>query len=109
MATELVRQITLGHADLSRISAHPHPAAATHYPNRYVDACTDVICYASSLRVPLQAYCARRRVIVAPVVAAPVVAADASDKGCAAIRRLYSHDWALYQKHCLATVPTIQR
>jgi hypothetical protein len=78
---------------------------------RYVDACTHVLCYATPLRAPVSAFCsARRDGKRAPRRAAPAVAASAAaasaaasadSEGCAAIRRLYREDWALYQAHCL--------
>ena len=79
---------------------------------RYVDACTHVLCYATPLRAPLHAFCAARRdgkraprraapAVVASAAAASA-AASADSEGCAAIRRLYREDWALYQAHCLS-------
>ena len=79
---------------------------------RYVDACTHVLCYATPLRAPLHAFCAARRdgkraprraapAVVASAAAASA-AASADSEGCAAVRRLYREDWALYQAHCLS-------
>eukprot|EP00964_Phaeocystis_antarctica_P033418 scaffold18952_cov72-Phaeocystis_antarctica.AAC.8 len=83
-----------------------------HSTHLYVDACTHVLCYATPLRAPLHAFCAARRDGKrAPRRAAPAVAASAAvasaaasadSEGCAAIRRLYREDWALYQAHCLS-------
>ena len=77
----------------------------------YIDACTHVLCYATPLRAPVHAYCAARRDgkhaprRAAPELAASAAAANAAAsadaEGCAAIRRLYREDWALYQAHCL--------
>ena len=73
----------------------------------YVDECTDVLCYTSHLRAPLQAYCAARGGGggggggAAAVAAAPSAAADSDAEGCAAVRKLYETDWELYQRHCL--------
>ena len=67
-----------------------------------MDECTDVLCYTAKLRAPLQAFCARRRGSVTPPLARLAAVADADPEGCSAIRRLYSTDWALYKRHCLA-------
>ena len=82
---------------------------------RYVDACTHVLCYATPLRAPVHAFCAARRdgkraprraaPAVAASAAAASAAASADSEGCAAIRRLYRADWALYQAHCLSPAP----
>ena len=70
----------------------------------YVDECTEVLCYATPLRAPLQAFCARRGGGVgggaALLPSRRGAAVDPDEEGCAAIRRLYDADWALYQRHC---------
>ena len=115
--SEFARFLEARWANVTRTPWPENDAMLHHYivawpQSWYIDACTHVLCYATPLRAPVHAYCAARRdgkhaprraaPEVAASAAAASAAASADAEGCAAIRRLYREDWALYQAHCLS-------